>query len=322
VLFRFEAAQTVRQACAQDADRRRNRAGGTAARRRPPGRRSRGPVPRGRGGSREAVSVPPCEIRHRGRCRRVDRIRELRRGGISSRRGPGESRVVRGHRGPGRREVPSFRLRSGLRSAAQGFPTRRRTARALGTSAPDCAMEAPSIRDEPGGPAPRGARYVPRPGGPAGRPDLGEGARVDPGPLHRHGMGPRTEPVPRGRLRRGVARRERAHPAGWELVVHAGRRGRERRTSGGDQSTRPGPRRGPRGAPARTVRPDRAAPQQGARRRRAHRLRLEHELGGGLCDGEPGGRGGPRGPRTHGRVRGGLPGGLGRGERSRGGIHR
>jgi len=120
-----------------------------------------------------------------------------------------------------------------------------------------------------------------------------------------------AESSPRGRVPRGPPRGRRPHPPGRELVEHGVRgRGERRHRREAERASAPGGRE-PGGAPRDPIRSGRAGPQQGRARGRPHGPRLEHELGPGVGDGEPGGGPPHRGPRARRDVPGGSRGGLG-----------
>ena len=262
-------------------------------------------------GCGQTISVSPCQVRHRRRAGRLDRVGKLRGCGISGWH-ERKSRLVRpdGRRGPCDR--PGKRLRGRLRPAPTRLNLGRnelgsRSARIVADVAADLGG---TVADSTSSSC-RRSRCKPRSGRHPRASRIRARASLDRNVLHRGPLARHHESLPRGGVRCRSSRCYRQDPPRRKLVLRGSRFGHERRRGCPDQSPSEGTAPAHGSAAARASRLHSATAQQGRRRGRPRGPRLEHELGTRVIDGESGDRRPPRRPRNRATVRGGLRRGLG-----------
>ena len=137
----------------------RNRSGRAQCHARSRSRRGRGSMAQRRVRCGQAISVPPCEIRHRRRAGRLDRVGKFRGGGISN-RGERKPRMVRPCRRRGLGDGSPERLRNRLRRAPARFSpgTDRVGAGSVGFSAVAAADPGNAVGQPPSSPGRRTGR--------------------------------------------------------------------------------------------------------------------------------------------------------------------
>ena len=137
----------------------RNRPGRAQCHARSRRRGGRGSMAQRRVRCGQAISVPPCEVRHRRRAGRLDRVGKFRGGGISN-RGERKPRMVRPCRRRGLGDSSPERLRNRLRRAPARFDPRtdRVGAGNVGFSAVAAADHADAVGQPPSSPGRRTGR--------------------------------------------------------------------------------------------------------------------------------------------------------------------